>query len=956
MAERIDSIVSQQAYDELDSLINKIIEAEKVADKVEINIGSPKSIIELNAALKTLDSTTKAVTKITNQAYQAQRKKNLLDQQELRTKKLQIDVKKKEAQIEKSNLVLKDKVNKALRQEEKLLSEVTNEYKLLSKASNDANLKYKNYALTLGKTHPVTLEARDNARWLRQELKDLDAEVLEYNRNVGNYNSVGAQFNQLLREAPNAGISFRTFLMSITNNVSYFAEAIKGARAQGQSWRQIIGTMGKSLTGVVGIVNLAIVAITAFGLKALSAKDDTEELTEATDDLTRAFSDNIKQLQQRRDLFREYGKSSEEALKNEIRLLEAQGAPIEEIREAQRQYNKLRIANLTDEKNRIEGVIYATNTLFERAEIRGFKAGAAQEYVIENLIGVIQRQTKVTAEEAEKQANAIVDQYVKSDGIITGLEEDRATLLREIRNLEVEEQVQIIEYQKQIREDVAKQDEKLSKEAAKNAKELEELRRKELLKTQSLRDRLLQARQTATQAGLSSVIDDSGVSVSQRLGALEQYWSNRQFIIEENRKKELEANKNNEERIAAINAFYDIELNNAEIDFYNKQNEIVQQGEDQRQKTIIDSIKSIENARLEAKNEELKALIDQYETGLIDLNEFNSERQAINYRYTKEATETQIAHLQNILSQEQITGDMRIKAQELLNKALNDLYNQDANNKNNAEQEKRRQIQNTLRLVQQASQVITTLLSIEGDALKGKLDGLKKEEEQIDKNYERELIKINNSTLSEEEKQEKIRQEEAKTNAARSENEARQREASIKQAQINKAAAITQIIAQTALSIVKTLTEVPFPANIAASAVIGALGAAQLVRAQSAPLPQYAEGTQDHEGGKFIAGERESELVVRPDGTSYWTANKPTVYNEPKHTKVFNQKQLNEIIAKSMGHPIVEVKKDKNESREILNALDRNAYVISKSIRDNKTKVNFKNTDNSSYRSRKGIA
>src|SRR5690606_2476721 len=110
--------------------------------------------------------------------------------------------------------------------------------------------------------------------------------------------------------------------------------------------------------------------------------------------------------------------------------------------------------NLADEKTAIEGLIYATNTLFERQESRSnpLKYAEQNKEVVNDLIGVIQRQTNVTKEEARKQAEAIVKEYRNNNNIIISLEEERAKRAVEISDLEAQLQINNYEFQRGLKE------------------------------------------------------------------------------------------------------------------------------------------------------------------------------------------------------------------------------------------------------------------------------------------------------------------------------------------------------------------------------------------------------------------------------------------------------------------------------------------------------------------------
>jgi len=109
-----------------------------------------------------------------------------------------------------------------------------------------------------------------------------------------------------------------------------------------------------------------------------------------------------------------------------------------------------------------------------------------------------------------------------------------------------------------------------------------------------------------------------------------------------------------------------------------------------------------------------------------------------------------------------------------------------------------------------------------------------------------------------------------------------------RQARFNKALDSAAIITKTALAIMTALA-VNNPAQAIAA---GITGAAQLAKVLATPIPQYAEGTQDHTGGHAIVGEKGRELVIEPSGKSYLTPDGDTLMDLPKHTKVIPNHEL----------------------------------------------------------------
>jgi hypothetical protein len=115
--------------------------------------------------------------------------------------------------------------------------------------------------------------------------------------------------------------------------------------------------------------------------------------------------------------------------------------------------------------------------------------------------------------------------------------------------------------------------------------------------------------------------------------------------------------------------------------------------------------------------------------------------------------------------------------------------------------------------------------------------------------------------------------------AQKREQERKQKEIDRKKAQLEKQASIARIVQSTAEAVLAALGEKPYKAtNIANASIIGAIGLAQLAKVISTPVPQYAEGTTFHPGGKAIVGDGGmSELVVTPQGRLVETPALPTL-------------------------------------------------------------------------------
>jgi len=169
----------------------------------------------------------------------------------------------------------------------------------------------------------------------------------------------------------------------------------------------------------------------------------------------------------------------------------------------------------------------------------------------------------------------------------------------------------------------------------------------------------------------------------------------------------------------------------------------------------------------------------------------------------------------------------------------------------------------------------------------------------IDRVEQAQLASLSHLTMSQKKYDEEKKKIEVEADQRRKKTERDRITAMRKAAAVQKAADIASIISSTAAAIVGMLKNPGGYPGIALSIGAGITGGLQLARAASAPLPQYADGTDNHPGGKFIAGEAGIELVKEPGGRSYLTPNEATLLSGPKGTKVINNEELMQQIYNS---------------------------------------------------------
>lgn len=197
------------------------------------------------------------------------------------------------------NLILKlDTVNLSYKEQARILSQL----KAYSKTQ-------------AGGVDAVNPKVIENIQKLDKLLKEQDAKMGVYGRNVGNYAShwdgLGNAINQLSREMPAFAVSMNTGLLAISNNLPILADEIARIRREnveltksGQKavpvWRQVAGSLVSWQTLLsVGVTLLTVYGSEIFDFAAnlLKSKDASKAASDALEDLTSTsgkFFDELK--------------------------------------------------------------------------------------------------------------------------------------------------------------------------------------------------------------------------------------------------------------------------------------------------------------------------------------------------------------------------------------------------------------------------------------------------------------------------------------------------------------------------------------------------------------------------------------------------------------------------------------------------------------------------------------
>ncbi len=349
------------------------------------------------------------------------------------------------------------------------------------------------------------------------------------------------------------------------------------------------------------------------------------------------------------------------------------------------------------------------------------------------------------------------------------------------------------------------------------------------------------------------------------------------------------------------------------------------------------------NAALTAK-EQQKATIEQqytdeialanqrYADGVAKLEDFEKEKKKAEDRYRVASLQAEIEYTKKVLASMQARGVDVSKELQDLAKLERELSEQTT--KKVTDDNKKKKIS-----FEQAYSDISSIVKSAIDAsTTAQKNRLQEEADSIDKRKEKEIEAINASTLSEQDKANKIAIINARAQAQKEQIERRQREIDRQRAVFDKAQSIFEI----SMNMFKAFSK--------GDIFTGAIAAAQLALAIATPLPKFKHGKgayNDYEGFAWVDDGGKPEAIIRENGDIEIGTSDPRITYVGKNDIVhpdanafLQQMQLQAIRSTAAmlgGAPITE----KNYTKEMTDALTNELRGVKEAIR-NKKEIHIK--------------
>jgi len=289
-------------------------------------------------------------------------------------------------------------------------------------------------------------------------------------------------------------------------------------------------------------------------------------------------------------------------------------------------------------------------------------------------------------------------------------------------------------------------------------------------------------------------------------------------------------------------------------------------------------IKSATVRRYEEMNQ---ALSESFIQGGISKEDYYEQKAKQEFDFHVQSIRNELEYAKKILDIQKVLGVDTKKQQEAIAKLSTEL---EAIILKESIDSKEKQLKADEDYAKKKADLYKQLYSELGDTIKQFLDdGLKREEQDLeekqrllDEDTKRKISAIDQLGLTEIERKKQVSAVEKQAQFQTEQIEKRKRAIAVERAKFDKAANIANIIATTAVAVVKALAIGP-PQGIVLAALTGAIGALQLAKAISTPLPKYFKGTDNAKKGPGMYGEIGRELVIPTSGKPYLSPGIPTL-------------------------------------------------------------------------------
>lgn len=776
---------------------------------------------------------------------------------------------------------------------------------------------------------------------LKNELKSIDAQMGNYQRNVGNYashwNGLNVSVQQVARELPSLAVGWNTFFLAISNNLPMLADELKKARIEYQAmqeagqkgipvWKQLTGAVLNWQTAlVVGITLLSVYGkdIMDWIASLFKGKKITEELINVELELNEArkkgISDSIKERAELSLLYK--------ATQDTARSIEERNDAVDELQKRYPSY----FGNMTNEEI-LAGKASVSYDKLTKSIIASAQARAIEDKMVENSKKQLDAESKYNSLLTDRyQLQKEMDRYLAHYREYGVSDEEAKTWAGYKTYLDQLEGINKNLNIAKVNVDNFKRANEALASSINITDLIAEPGKEDSDEEKNKREQEKAAKDLANyQEDIAKRLSDTRISL----------------IDDEYEKERAKAQKKYEENIASIKgsseeenklrANYEEILRNELLAIDKKYLDKI---DEEERKRVKDSVKyQLEEKQREyatlaimsSQNmkKELNEETDRYTQGIISKEKYEKNKAKITEKYAIQEAQRAIDLLKEQIEISGLSDEEKFKIKEALAKAEIDLANKVRDAKKKARDEKywvelEASLQHLEYVSNNAVDGLGTLFSglmslitkvvrdgkLEIEDLLGSISAIsegltsimvgmydqqiEKIEEQQEKNEEageEEIERIEklaeDGAISTEEAEARKRAAEDRTAQKNKELEKQKAELEQRQAKWQKANSIVQTTIATSLAIMQAFAQAGPIAGAVLAAVIAAMGAAQIAIIAAQPVPKYAKGTKDHPGGLAIVGDGGRQEVIETDNGAYITPSVPTLVDIPKRARV----------------------------------------------------------------------
>lgn len=782
---------------------------------------------------------------------------------------------------------------------------------------------------------------------LKNELKSIDAQMGNYQRNVGNYashwNGLNVSVQQVARELPSLAVGWNTFFLAISNNLPMLADELKKARIEYQAmqeagqkgipvWKQLTGAVLNWQTAlVVGITLLSVYGkdIMDWIASLFKGKKITEELINVELELNEArkkgISDSIKERAELSLLYK--------ATQDTARSIEERNDAVDELQKRYPSY----FGNMTNEEI-LAGKASVSYDKLTKSIIASAQARAIEDKMVENSKKQLDAESKYNSLLTDRyQLQKEMDRYLAHYREYGVSDEEAKTWAGYKTYLDQLEGINKNLNIAKVNVDNFKRANEALASSINITDLIAEPGKEDSDEEKNKREQEKAAKDLANyQEDIAKRLSDTRISL----------------IDDEYEKERAKAQKKYEENIASIKgsseeenklrANYEEILRNELLAIDKKYLDKI---DEEERKRVKDSVKY----KLEEKQREYATLaiissqkmqkeiddeLERYRQGIISKEQYEKNKAEITQKYALQEAQRAIDLLKEQIEISGLSDEEKFKIKEALAKAEIKLANEVRDAKKKArdketEDEKKywAELEASLQHLEYVSNnavdglgtlfnglmsLITKVVrdgKLEIEDLLGSISAIsegltsimvgmydqqiEKIEEQQEKNEEageEEIERIEklaeDGAISTEEAEARKRAAEDRTAQKNKELEKQKAELEQRQAKWQKANSIVQTTIATSLAIMQAFAQAGPIAGPILAAVIAAMGAAQIAIIASQSIPKYAKGTKDHPGGLAIVGDGGRQEVIETDNGAYITPSVPTLVDIPKRARV----------------------------------------------------------------------